>query len=129
MLPVISSIGALPTPRLRLIAMLVLLPALAPSWCYGHAGTNECGCCGSFPQPVDRALGNCPDCCSCRQSGETSQCIQVRNAELRRQPNDVLSVVPVAFCRVMAFYCDPSDDSSRAICGAERCIALCRLNC
>lgn len=122
-----NSEGTRLTTGLRIVAMLLMLPALAPGWCC-NASTAECGCCGNSSPPVSRPLCNCPDGCSCGQSAPTSQAIAKGRIQLRSQPTESFWVSPFTVRRAVDFYCAPSNDSPIAAYGAERCITFCRLN-
>jgi hypothetical protein len=117
------------TTSLRMVAMLFLLPALAPSWCRCESSATRCGCCGNSAPPVSRPSCNCTDGCACGRSIPTSQAVAKGRIQLRSQPTTEASLrIPylrssMAHSRRTSLSVPPI-----AVDGAERCIALCRLN-
>lgn len=117
------------TSGLRMVVMLLVLPALAPSWCCCHAGTAECDCCGTSSPPVSRPLCNCPDGCSCGRSAPRSQAVAAKGRIQLRSDAAKASPVIRHLRDSLADSCHTSLSAPPiAAYGAERCIALCRLN-
>lgn len=116
------------TTGLRLVAMLLLLPALAPGWCSGDGTVDQCGCCRTSSPPVSRPLCNCPDGCSCGRSAPTPQAVAKGRIQLRSQPTQASPGIPdLGGSAAKSCHTSPGDPPIAAY-GAERCIALCRLN-
>lgn len=124
-----NSRGTRLTTGLRVVAMLLALPALAPGWCSCDGTTDQCDCCGTSPPPVSRPLCDCPDGCSCGRSAPGSHTVAAKG---RVQLRSEATKASPAIRHLRDSVADSGHASLSAppitVYGAERCIALCRLN-
>ena len=116
------------TTGIRMVAILLLLPVLAPGWCSCDGSTEQCTCCDTATPPVGRPLCNCADGCSCGQSVPTSQAAARGRIPFRDDPTSGFPATPFARDRVAHSCCVALTDPPIVAFGAERCIAHCRLN-